>query len=999
MAAVFQSSNLQVDITSLIGRLSLKQTQSGIKSSVRNLSTGLRIHTGKDDPTGFIASSSMQTDITSMNQAVAGSQRTNSLLSVTDNTLAQMNSLLIDLRGLITQAANTGAETAETLASLQMQADAILDSFDYLANSTEFQDKKLIDGSLDFTTYGVQSQKILDYTINQANFLGRTEKDVSVQVLEPPKQGELYYPYGALKNDITIGVGGTGGTQSFNFSKGASVQDIADAVNRFSDATGVAASVYSRPTAGALGITSYGENNDVILTASQTGRKAGNYIIRYTAPKTGNDELSLNVSPGTGNEPTLLEVVLKTATGGNVLTTANDIVSLLNTSPLLKDSSGNALLTARTPSDQSGTGIVTPFCESAYYGSADESNLLQFLGPKNSPKISFVSEPNTPLSVDYATDPPVYAKSAAVIQGLDAGTSFTLRAKNPGTEYDNVEVIFSDSTSEGVKFDPQQNAVIFSVDFTGRAADPQRQPFSMNDLRRWVADESTVSSMFSVEPLSDYPPDQPPLFTNSGYNGINESFGKTNGGLVSAGTLLVHLETDYDGNVKTTANDLVRFFNNPSTEEAAELLRQLGISAANVDPGNSNLNICTSGSSPNGIGLLKPTYNPLDPNCTDTTGMLPEIVFGTYNANTSPEFPAALITASNGANALFQIAAKRTDEQYNDTSVYITSDDNGPSVSYDAQSKQLIIGIDPLHPSTANDIVALINSDTEVSQFFEASIPVKVPGMDRPPTGDGFVHIGDGGILKYADNNTAYGTALFGASDGEALGLTFHSVEYGSAEFVSITLPPNTDFPLTDRSGNAAEKAYGTDIIAKIDNKLATGKGRAASLSTSDLDLSLWIDANVRSGDVFGFRIDGGGAIVQLGQNPVSTQQARIGIQSMNTVSLGGIGGLLAQLRNGREYSLLNDTNRAYQIVENVTAEVTSLRGRLGAFQRYQLQANIDNMIDAIEVETEAMSSIKDADFAAEASNQSRLQMLMQANISALSQNRQSMQMLLGLLQ
>ncbi|MCL2744345.1 MAG: hypothetical protein FWE67_10890 [Planctomycetaceae bacterium] len=997
MPAIFQSTNLQVDIGSLIGRLSLKQSESGIKSAIRNLSTGLRIHTAKDDPTGFIASSSMQTDILSMNHAIAGCQRMNSLIAETDSTLAQMNSLLIDLRALVTQAANTGGETAETLASLQMQADAILDTFDYLANSTVFQDKKLIDGSLDFTTYGIRSQKILDYTINQANFLGRTEKDVSVQVLQPPRQGELYYPYGALKNDITIGVGGTGGIQSFNFSKGATVHDIAEAVNRFSDATGVAASVYSRPTAGALGITSYGANNDVLLTASQTGRAAGNYVIRYTAPKTGNDELSLNVIQGTGNEPTLLEVMLKTEAGGNVLTTANDVVTLLNTSPLLKDYYGNALLTARIPNNQTGTGIVTPFSEVAYYGSADESNLLQFLGPKDSPAIRFVSSPNSPLSIDYASDPPVRTRAAATVQGLDADTSFILRERNPGAEYNDIAVIFFDSTDEGVQFDPQQNAVVFSVDFTGRAV--SGNAFTMNDLRSWTADELTVSSMFSVEPLSDYPSDQPPKFVNSGYIGINETLAKTSGGLVSSGTLLINLETDYDGNIKTTANDLVRFFNNPSTEEAAEILRQLGISVANVDPGNSNLNVCTSGLSPNGVGLLKPTYDPLNPPCDDTTGMKPDVVFGSYGPNLLPDFPTALVTASNGADAVFQITARRTDEQFSGTSVYITSDDKGPSVVYDAQAKQIIIGINPSSPSTAKEIVALINSDAEIHQWFEASVPAEVPGLKRPPTGDAFVRIGDGGLLKYTGSNINYGASLFGASDGGALGLTFHSVEYGSGEFVSIILPPNTDFPLTDRFGNVVEKSFGTDIAAKIGGKLATGRGRTASLSTSDLDLSLVIDAAAQSGEVFGFRIDGGGAILQLGKDPTSNQQARIGIQSMNTASLGSVNGLLSQLRSGREYSLLNHSNRAYEIVEEVSAQVSALRGRLGAFQRYQLQANIDNLIDAVEVESGALSSIRDADFAAESSNMGRLQLLMQANISALSQNRQSMQMLLGLLQ
>ncbi|MDR2755795.1 MAG: hypothetical protein LBC20_08830 [Planctomycetaceae bacterium] len=1236
MSTIYHPTNLTVDINSMIGRLSLQHTETAISQSVRNLSSGFRIHSGRDDPIGFISGAMMRTDIVSLSQAVTNCQRADSVISTIDSTLSHLNSLLNDLRGLVTQAANTGAENQETLAMLQIQADAVLNSIDMMSYSTTYQNQKLIDGSLDFTTYGTDKNKIDLLNINQANFLGRTEKDISVQVLEPPLQAELYYPLGALKNDVVLDIGGTGGYQTLMFDKDAAVSDIANAVNRFSDATGVAATVYSESTSGTLGLTSYGKNNDVILTASEPGTTAGNFVVRYTAPKEGNENLSINVSPSSGNEPAVVEIVLQTelwenaeyhyngnqdgvsnnefsiaakntgkefndiqfvfnnvygtdqtpgidvrlqdspktvrinvshnesdpndlnnttvndladwikespvantyfelqntppsdgtgalipttafqqtqtgVDGGNVLTTAEQVVTLINTSPLLKKTDGTGQLSATIPNDSTGLGTVLPFTEVAYYGNAQENNYLQFLAPQNSPSIRFVSTPGTPLSIDDSTYPPVYGYASAQIQGLDAGTSFTLRSLTPGLENDQVAVLLRDKAEESVVFDSEHNAVIISVDFTGRSNDPTRSDFSMEDLKQLVANDPFISSRFSVVPLSFYDPNQPPAFSDSGYLGMDAQVGETSGGLISSGTVLVHLETDTNGLVKTTANDLVRFFNDPSTEESKQVLDRLGISVSVIDPNNPNGTICTTGQSGLGSGLLQATYDPAAVDCVVLEGQYPDLKFSSYGAGIREEYPTATISSkngqysdftitslhagasynnttvrvianasgpvaqynsvskeltigipsqsvttvdeivqlinsdpvlntqfvasrgelsdgggrvavgdwatltggvrpvdlrpegtvisANGINAMFQVSAKQAGEQWNDTEIIIVADSSGSRVSYNAQSKQLTIGVSPDVPASAREIVDLINSAPEVRDYFEASVPTIAEGTSLVPTGEASVHIGDSGTLQMRAAGTKLGVPMIGNSDNANLGITFHSVEYGSQEFVAVRATLDTDFLLTDRFGNIAEKTYGTDIVAKIDGQLANGTGRIASTATSDLDMSVWINPNVSKGDVFGFRITGGGTLIQLGPDAVSEQQARIAVKSVHTVALGGVNGYLSQLKTGGQYDLLTDTATAFKIVEEVTTEVSAIRGRLGAFQKNQIQANMQNMLDAVEIETTARSEIVDTDFALESSAFARQQLLLQSSISVLQQNGQNAQLLLGLLQ
>jgi len=1103
-------TNLLVNIGSLRGQQALQRAESALAISIRNLSSGIRIHSGRDDPVGFVASTAMQTEITSLNQAIANCQKASSVIATVDSALGHVSSLINDLRALVTQAANTGGEVPETLISLQIQADAIVDTINFISATTSFQGQRLLDGSLDFTTFGLDNSKISLLNIHQASFQGRTERDIVVQVHEPARRAELFYPYGALRGDTTLTVGGRGGREAFSFDRDASVQDIANAVNRISDSTGVAASVFARSTAGSIILTSHGKNNDVIITASEPGTAAGNFVFRYTAPREGNSELRLNVAEGDGNNPTVVEVVLQTEPGGNVLTTAEQVVTLLNTSPLLKNPDGTGRITAAHPTGSHGFGTVTPFAEVAYYGCVKENNLLQFLGPAGSPAIKFASTPGTPLSIDDTTFPPNHANAIAQVQGFEAGTSFTLRSLMPGPEGDNVKIIFRDDPNESAIYDSVSKSVIFSADFSGRANDPNRDYFSMEDLRQLVADNPEVSSRFSVLPHASYPVDDPPRFSSSAYIGINAQLGETSGGIVSPGYLVIHLETDENGIVRTTANDLVRFFNNPSTETSAAVLDRWGISVANIDPTSMALTACTIGQASFGTGRLAPTFDINDP-CPTGNGH-PDIHFSSHgndvretfatatvmsnggrNAdwtltakhagaaynnvtirvvgdpdgpaakydpvlkvltisidemrnpstaadivaliNNDPElsqlFAASLpahsngqgfitssdrgtltggvlpidaraegsIIASEGIHATFAVQARRAEAQFHNTEIIVVPDLSGPRVLYDAQSKQLTIGIDPNNPPTASQIVELINNTPDIRDLFTATIPAFIEGTTIVPDGSELVRVGDFGVLQAKTTGASMGAAMLGASDNQSLGLVFHSVEYGSKEFVDVWATHTTEFSVYDRFNTVTERSYGTDIVADINGRRAIGEGRTAKSATSDLDIEITTDPSVQVGDVFGFRISGGGTLMQLGPSATWTQQVRVGIQSVHTTALGGESGTLSQLKTDEPFSLLKDTHQAFRIIQEVEIQVTSMRGRLGALQRTQIDMGMDHMRDAVSIGSEARSRIADVDFASAASELSRQQLLMQASVSVLQQSGQTRQLLLSLLQ
>jgi flagellin len=116
-----------------------------------------------------------------------------------------------------------------------------------------------------------------------------------------------------------------------------------------------------------------------------------------------------------------------------------------------------------------------------------------------------------------------------------------------------------------------------------------------------------------------------------------------------------------------------------------------------------------------------------------------------------------------------------------------------------------------------------------------------------------------------------------------------------------------------------------------------------------------------------------------------SSQQARLGIQNVDTSTIGGSVGRLFELASGNDASLANNTQKAGKIVLAAIDSVASLRGRLGAFQKSTLDTNIASLTDTVTNLTAAQSSIQDADFAAESANLTRAQILVQSGTSVLS--------------
>jgi len=135
------------NIPSLNAQRILGINNARLAQSVERISSGIRINRGSDDAAGLAISEGLRSDIRALRQAVRNANDGVSLINVTEGVLNEQSGILIRLRELASQAA-TGTVGSTERATIQLEFTALRNELDRIAQTTEFNGQKLIEGSL-----------------------------------------------------------------------------------------------------------------------------------------------------------------------------------------------------------------------------------------------------------------------------------------------------------------------------------------------------------------------------------------------------------------------------------------------------------------------------------------------------------------------------------------------------------------------------------------------------------------------------------------------------------------------------------------------------------------------------------------------------------------------------------------------------------------------------------------------------------------------------------
>jgi len=138
---------IQNNISALNAYRQYTTNNNNISKSVEKLSSGYRINRAGDDAAGLAISEKMRAQIKGLNMASKNAQDAISLVQTAEGALQTSHNILQRMRELAVQSANDTNNNTLDREAIQLEFSQLRKEIDDTASKTEFNRKKLIDGS------------------------------------------------------------------------------------------------------------------------------------------------------------------------------------------------------------------------------------------------------------------------------------------------------------------------------------------------------------------------------------------------------------------------------------------------------------------------------------------------------------------------------------------------------------------------------------------------------------------------------------------------------------------------------------------------------------------------------------------------------------------------------------------------------------------------------------------------------------------------------------
>lgn len=173
----------------------LAVTQNALANSIKKLSSGLRINSAADDAAGLAISEKMRAQIRGLDMAARNAQDGISMIQTAEGALESTNSILQRMRELSVQAANDTL-TQQDREYIQLEINQLRDEINRIATSTQFNKKRLLDGSASvlWSSDSLDTKLFVRGGLRQIDQFGQknvSEGNYKVTITANPGQAEI----------------------------------------------------------------------------------------------------------------------------------------------------------------------------------------------------------------------------------------------------------------------------------------------------------------------------------------------------------------------------------------------------------------------------------------------------------------------------------------------------------------------------------------------------------------------------------------------------------------------------------------------------------------------------------------------------------------------------------------------------------------------------------------------------------------------------------------
>ena len=180
---------IQHNIMAMNAYRNYNNNTSALSKNLEKLSSGYKINRAGDDAAGLAISEKMRAQITGLKAATKNVKDGVSLVKTAEGALQEVHDMLNRMDSLATQSANGTYDNEVDRLNLQKEVNSLRSEIDRIADSSNFNGKKLLDGSLDglqtmnYKSAAATDKAALDLSIahDKQISIGGTKKDITIE--------------------------------------------------------------------------------------------------------------------------------------------------------------------------------------------------------------------------------------------------------------------------------------------------------------------------------------------------------------------------------------------------------------------------------------------------------------------------------------------------------------------------------------------------------------------------------------------------------------------------------------------------------------------------------------------------------------------------------------------------------------------------------------------------------------------------------------------------
>lgn len=171
------------NMSAVMTNRNLLRTEKRLSTSMERLSSGYKINRAGDNPAGLAISHKMKSQIDGLDRAKHNTTDAQSVLRIADGALNEAASMLQRIRELCVQAAND-TNSLDERSAIQDEIDKLTQEIDRISTDTEYNTKKLLDGSSDVLVISTDVSRVdISDTVLPGNY--------SMEVTQQAKKAEF----------------------------------------------------------------------------------------------------------------------------------------------------------------------------------------------------------------------------------------------------------------------------------------------------------------------------------------------------------------------------------------------------------------------------------------------------------------------------------------------------------------------------------------------------------------------------------------------------------------------------------------------------------------------------------------------------------------------------------------------------------------------------------------------------------------------------------------